>query len=234
MRNTLVIVRNTPRSRAVSQHVTDIQEQERRRIARDIHDHIGQQLTALRLGLESLRMMAWPMPALAQQAAKLEEAARDLDRAIEYMTWNLRPEPLEHAGLSVALQQLVGEWSERFRIAGEFASSDVEGLRIAPGVELNLYRMVQEALQNVYKHAAATHVGVVLERRGDVIQLVVEDNGRGMVRERHERPAPGSFGFAGMRERAAMLGGELEVESTPGRGTTVYVRIPVESVERDG
>jgi two-component system, NarL family, sensor kinase len=208
-----------------------IQEQERKRIARDIHDQLGQHLTALRLGLESLREIAWPMPALASEARRVGNIAAELDRAIDFLTWDLRPEPLDHLGLSAALEVLVKEWSERFGILAEYGSSGMTASTFPANVQINLYRIAQEALHNIAKHAHATLVTVSLERRENRVQLVIEDNGRGF---NHLEPVPlGRLGLVGMRERTDLINGELEIETSPGRGTTVFVRLSTRAATDD-
>jgi signal transduction histidine kinase len=191
-----------------------IQEQERNRIARDIHDQLGQHLTALRLGLESLRELAWPMPVLAAEARRVG---------------NIAAEPLDHLGLSAALEVLVKEWSERFGIVAEYGSSGVTTSTFPANVQINLYRIAQEALHNIAKHAEATLVTVSLERREDRVQLVIEDNGRGF---NHTDPPPtGRLGLIGMRERTDLINAELEIESSLGRGTTVFVRLSTRAAD---
>jgi signal transduction histidine kinase len=127
-----------------------------------------------------------------------------------------------------ALGNYVREWSKHFGVRAEFHTVGVESGRLEPKVEIHLYRVMQEALNNVHKHAGATQVEVMLERRDGDVALVVEDNGRGFDPE-SVVPSEGKerLGLGGMRERAALIGGTLQIESTRGGGTTVFVRVPL-------
>jgi signal transduction histidine kinase len=202
-----------------------VQERERMRIARDLHDSLGQQMTAMRIALDSLRALSWPIPELARQAAHAEELARGIDRAIDELTRGLRSDPLQNLGLSAALDHLVSDWAEQHQIVADYGSSGLGGQRFDADIEINLFRIAQEALNNVVKHAQATRVSVSLERRPGRLQLVIEDDGRGMDPSAVS-PPPGTFGLVGMRERAALFGGSVEIESRPGHGATVFVRLP--------
>jgi signal transduction histidine kinase len=150
------------------------------------------------------------------------------------MAWELRPVPLDELGLPAAVAHYLDEWAERSQMA-----IDIEvklGDRILPAVvEATVFRVLQEATTNVLKHAAATHVGVILEAAGDEVRLVVEDNGKGFPTGEDPRVEPGEgcqpgsrhLGLVGMRERLALVRGSLEIESTQGSGTSLFVRIPL-------
>lgn len=220
--------------RAAEEHIKTLlerlltaQEEERRRIARDLHDQLGQPMTALRMHLQALGSIAGAA-AMAEQARRTQALAEELDQSIDFLTWDLRPAGLDHHGLAAALRDLVRQWSERFRITAEYHALGVEEVRLSPHVEINLYRLVQEALHNVYKHAGATLAGVSLERRGEEFVVIVEDNGRGFDPEQAPRGDRSGVGLMGMRERAMLVGGTFEIESAPGHGTIVYVRVPLE------
>ena len=206
------------------------QEEERRRIARDIHDNVGQQMTALRMRLEALRARAGGDVTMRGQVEGAQRLAEELDQSIEFLTAQLRPAALDHLGLAVSLQDLVHGWSKRFGIAAGFEASAPD-MRLADDVETNLYRIAQEALHNVVKHAHARTVSVLLSRRGGHAILVIEDDGRGF--ESAEPAAPpgvAGFGLVSMRERATLVGGELEIDSRPGAGTSIFVRVPLPGV----
>ena len=211
--------------KALFRRLVTTQEEERQRIARDIHDQVGQQITALRMNLEAVRSRLGVEPSLIEQVERMQRLAEELDRSIDFLTWELRPAALDHLGLPAALHSLVSGWSERFGIAAEFEASGTDGLRLASNVEANLYRLAQEALHNVLKHSGASHVSVFLEHLGDRVVLVIEDNGRGF-RPADGRPS-GHLGLVSMRERATLVGGEFDVESAPGEGTSVLIRVPV-------
>ena len=203
------------------------QEEERSRIARDLHDHLGQQITALRLSLAVCKEHAGDDETQQRHLARAETVASRLDADVEYLAWELRPSPLEK-GLVVAIGAYVAEWSRHFDVAIDIHTAGLDNSRLPSQVELILYRIAQEALNNVAKHAAATRVALILERRDERAVLVVEDNGRGFdvtsaaSQLKHKR-----LGITGMRERAALASGTLNVESEPGKGTSVIVRIPL-------
>jgi PAS domain S-box-containing protein len=216
------------RVRELLRRLVNVQEEERRRIARDIHDQMGQQMTALRMNLESLLAKCDGQTELAEQSARTLALAEELDQSVDFLTWELRPTALDHFGLSAALANLVRGWSERFRLPAEYHASGVDNLRLPHDAEINLYRLVQEALHNVYKHAVATSVGVFFERRDDHAVFIIADDGRGFDPYGVSEGDDGDrVGLVGMRERATLVGGELEMESSPGEGTTIYVRVPL-------
>jgi two-component system sensor histidine kinase UhpB len=201
------------------------QEDERRRIARELHDQLGQQLTALRLTLETLKAWSVERPELRTQVETLQELAQQLDQDIAFRVWELRPAVLEGLGLAAALTEYAGNWSKRFGIRAELHMSRPTDERLAPEMETTIYRFAQEALNNVVKHARADRVDIVLERTHEHVSLIVEDNGIGFnpsdVQNRE------GFGLIGMRERAALAGADFLIESAPGSGTTIILRVPV-------
>jgi PAS domain S-box-containing protein len=215
------------------QRLVSAQEEERRRIARDIHDQLGQQMTALRMNLEVLAGQVDHDAAVVAQAARTQRLAEELDHSIDFLTWDLRPAALDHLGLAVALEELVTGWSERFGITAEFDAGRTESLRLSRDKEVNIYRLAQEALHNVVKHAQATHVTASLQRRGGDLLFVLEDNGRGFALEESQpRAGSGGLGLVSMQERAALIGGVITIESEPGRGTTIFVRVPIASADQ--
>jgi PAS domain S-box-containing protein len=201
------------------------QEDERRRIARDMHDEFGEHLTALGLGIGRLKKMCADSADLAREVEALEATARSLDQDVDRLAWELRPTALDDLGLGAALTNYVQDWSDRVSIPAHLHTSGVLNERLAPDVETTLYRIAQEALNNAAKYSRARRVEVILERRGDSVSLVVEDDGIGF--DSGAEAKGGGFGLVGMRERATLVGGSLEIESAPGRGTTVFVRIDV-------
>jgi PAS domain S-box-containing protein len=199
------------------------QEDERRRIARELHDQLGQQLTALRLTLEMLKAQSVERSDLQVQVETLEALALQLDRDVAFRVWELRPIEIESLGLQAALANYVRSWSQQFDIRVQLHVRPSTLERFTPELETTIYRLAQEALNNVAKHARASHVDVVLEHGSGRLSLIVEDNGVGFepsVAQTHRQ----GVGLIGMRERAALVGGEFQIESTPGRGTTVIVR----------
>lgn len=205
--------------KALFKRLVSAQDEERRRIAREIHDQLGQQMTALRMNIETL-------PG-GDGVTRVLELAEELDRTIDFLTRELRPAALDDLGLFPALQHVVSEWSERHHIAAECVGASTAELSLDADVDATLYYIVQEALHNVAKHAAATRVTVALGRRDDQIVLVVEDNGCGFDPAIVRPTSSSGLGLIGMRERAALVGGTIDFDSIPGRGTAVFVRVPV-------
>jgi signal transduction histidine kinase len=216
--------------------LVDAQEAERRRIARDLHDHLGQQMTALRLRIEMLSDDCGENKVLANAMNEVKESAVSIDRDIGFLSWELRPTELENFGLVDALSSFVREWSKHHGIAAEFhaftASFNYDDQRLPETVETNLYRIAQEALSNVRKHADARNVSVLLQVK-DQVTLIVEDDGMGFERsgEWEKKASPSCLGLISMQERAALLKGDLEIDSSRGSGTTVRARVPLSNME---
>jgi PAS domain S-box-containing protein len=205
--------------------VASVSEEERRRLSRELHDETSQQMAALILGLRSVRDRSEPGGPAAAALAALQEQAEQVGEALHRIAYDLRPAVLDELGLEVALRDAVNRWSRRSGIPAKFFST-LGPDRLPAEVETHVYRMVNEALTNVLKHARATQISVIVERAGGGLTVIVEDNGRGFDPDAVARDANGSrLGLLGMRERAAMLGGTLELESSVGDGTTVFVRV---------
>lgn len=222
-------------ARALVGQLVTAQEDERRRISRDLHDLLGQQLTAIRLKLSALKDACGDREELCAQLTVVQELAERVDAEVDFLAWELRPTALDDLGLAAALANYVGEWSKHYNIPAEVQVTGfgTGTLRLPPQTETCLYRITQEALNNVSKYAQAARIAVVLERRGAEAVLVVEDDGVGF--DPVEKMAAGtSLGLVGMRERAAIAGGSLEVESSRERGTTIYARVPVAAPGGDG
>jgi signal transduction histidine kinase len=205
-------------------HVITVQEEERQRIARDLHDHLGQQMTALHLRLAALAHPSDDRPAWEARFKETQTYLMQLDRDLDFFTWELRPAAIYDLGLSVALRDYIEQWSQHVHIAAEFHDMRATKDRFSPEIETNLYRIAQEALNNVHKPSEAATVDVRLRLRGSDIVLTIEDDGIGFDPEKTH--ASTAIGVIGMRERAALLGGRLEIETTPGRGTVVLVIAP--------
>jgi PAS domain S-box-containing protein len=199
------------------------QENERRQFSRELHDTIGQSVTALSLGLKALRRSLQPTPAVLGQLNLLEQQTNELGRQLHELVTRLRPTVLDDLGLVEALHRLIKDWTRNTGVPVEFHSALPSGQRLPTDVETALYRIVQESLTNVARHAHARHVSVVLEQLDGFAVAVVEDNGQGFDAD---TAAKGRLGLLGMRERLAVLGGILAIESERGSGTTVIARIP--------
>ena len=210
---------------ALVRRVMITQEDERKRISRDLHDHLGQKMTALRLRVEVLKNEIRENEELLEHIQHLEQLARDVDAEVDFLAWELRPAAIDELGLEAALDNFVKEWSRHFEIASEFIAARSAQRRLAAAAEINLYRIAQEALNNVVKYANATRVNVTLAEEDDIIALVVEDDGVGFDPEEEANRKQG-LGLIGMGERAAILQGELKIESGNGKGTKIHARIP--------
>jgi PAS domain S-box-containing protein len=213
-------------------HLVFVQEDERRRIARDMHDQFGENLTALSLRIGLLKEACARDAELARHAGALEAIAQRLDQDVDQLVWQLRPTALDDLGLRAALANYTQEWSHRSKVAVELHTSGLLDERLAPEVETALYRIAQEALNNVAKHSQAARVEVILERRADCVLLILEDDGVGFEPVERTGP-PGGFGLVGMQERAALVGASLEIDSTPGKGTSILVRMPMRTAVQE-
>lgn len=215
----------TERDKEMLQKLVGAQEDERRRIARDLHDELGQLLTGLRLKLDSIKNLCDDNEDLCAQINETQLLAKRVDDGIDFLAWELRPAVLDDLGLRPALGKYVREWSHYSGIEAELLGSGAKKIRLAPDVETHLYRIAQEALNNVHKHAQANSVEISLDKRGELVVLIIADDGSGFDADGKTNRTTG-IGLIGMRERAALTGGSLEIESKPGKGTTVFVRVP--------
>ncbi len=218
--------------REVLRRLVAAEETERGRVSRELHDRLGQDLTALKLGLQIVRKQGPCPPKVRDGVSKLENLADSLMRDIHRLAWELRPAALDDFGLEMALRRYADEWAALSGVPVDFHSRGVTARRLAPELETALYRITREALTNVVRHAKARRVSVLLERRADHVLLIVEDDGRGFDAAALLRApaAQGKLGLLGMQERATLAGGSVEVESNPGAGTTVFVRLPLPGV----
>ncbi len=220
------------RDKEMLQKLVQTQEDERKRIARDLHDELGQQLTALRLKLENARKSCEEDNELCAEIDEIQTIAKHIDDGVDFLAWELRPAALDHLGLYAALDKYVKEWSQHSGVMAELISQGLKRARFNPAIEINLYRIVQEALNNTHKHAQAKRVEVVIEKRGDLIVLIIEDDGKGFNPESKKNRSKG-LGLIGMQERAALIGGECEIESAEGQGTSIFVRVPISFLEQE-
>jgi signal transduction histidine kinase len=202
------------------------QEEERRRLARELHDQTGQHLTALLLGLKALEDQT-PDPSRARsRLQQLQALAEQIGEGVHHLAFELRPPSLDDLGLQAALVNYLEEWSQRCGVGVEFHDTGMGSGRLPSAIETALYRVVQEALANVARHAHAHRVGIVLERHHRQLTVVVEDDGMGFEVETVLNAASpaGQLGLLGMQEQ---VGGTWAIESTPGKGTTVLARVPL-------
>lgn len=205
------------------------QEEERRRIARELHDETGQAITSLLVSLKVIEGAASLEQARALASEMRDLIGKTLDE-VRDLASELRPSALDDLGLVPALARYVGKLPARFGFQVDFVTTGAHEQRLPREIESTLYRIAQEALTNVARHAKASHVSLLLEQRRDAILMLVEDNGVGfdavsVMSSAHEREP---LGLYGMQERASLVGGRLTVESRPGAGTTISVQIPLE------
>ena len=205
------------------------QEEERRRIARELHDQLGQNLTALNLGLKSLLDAEPHSDKLRKLVQPLQELASQTARDLHRVAVELRPAALDHLGLVKAIRNLAETWSIHCGIKVDFEPGQYESPGISSEIEITVYRIIQEALNNVAKHSGAKHVGLVLHRAADHLQAIIEDDGRGFDfgKATSLASANGRLGLLGIQERLSVIGGSLNVESAPACGATLIVRVPI-------
>jgi signal transduction histidine kinase len=210
----------------LSAKLVTAQEQERRHIARELHDEIGQALTAIKVELafaqRSIEGTQGPTTVL-QAARNITDGALHQVRDLSYL---LHPAALDEFGLVSAVEEHIKTFSRRHGIAVELSHSSM-GSRLAPETEAAAYRIIQEALNNVAKHANATDAKVYVARQPDALRIVVEDNGIGFDAAAPRSPDRRGLGLIGMRERASHLNGTVVIESARGRGTRIVVELPV-------
>ena len=214
--------------------VVGAQEAERQRIARELHDATGQSLTAIALGLRGVETMLESNPPVAvEQVRELKSFSTDALGELRQIIADLRPSQLDDLGLVPALQWYVQEFEKRYAVRTEFV---VEGTRsrLPPEYETVLFRITQEALSNVARHADASHASVELVINQAQVGMTIHDDGRGFDLEktlRSDRRA--GWGLLGIQERTLLLGGHYEIDSKPGRGTHIRVTVPLKMEAED-
>jgi signal transduction histidine kinase len=209
------------------------QEDERKRISRELHDETGQTLTSLMVGLKSVENSTNTNHVTTNIAQLRALAAQTLDD-VHHLSSELRPSVLDDLGLAAALKKYVQEYSVKM---GVNVDSHISGLpveRLLPEVEIAIYRIVQEALTNIAKYATASSVSVILRFRDSKVIAIIEDNGRGFdVNGVMASKGEKQLGLYGMYERASLIGGKLTIESEIGVGTTIYLEVPHSINEQD-
>jgi PAS domain S-box-containing protein len=208
--------------------VITVQEEERGRIARELHDETAQSLASLLMGLGALQEARSVKTARAQ-ARELHQVATRALAEVRRLAWGLRPSVLDHLGLATAVARYAADFGRTRGISVRVETSGLDDSRLMPAVETALYRIMQEALSNVARHAAATTVCVWLRRRAGAVTLIVDDDGCGFDSTQPAGPATVArgLGIHTMRERAAVLKGTFAIDAAPGRGTRLEVEIPL-------
>jgi PAS domain S-box-containing protein len=215
------------RSRLLEQ-VISAQEEERRRIARELHDETGQSLMSLLVGLHAIEAAGSAREAHTLARKYREIAALALEE-VRRMAMGLRPSVLDDLGLAAAVERYAEQYAKSYGISVDVHCQGLEDHRLPSSVETAVYRIIQEALTNIAKHAQATVASIVIEPQPAFLQTIVEDNGCGFDVQQtlHSSGRTAHFGLHGMRERAGLINGTIEIESTVGRGTTIYVQVPL-------
>jgi two-component system sensor histidine kinase UhpB len=226
--------------RDLLRRLAESQEETQSRIARDLHDQVGQTVTGLSLGLKELersidKLGGAPSSgdlSLGEVVRWLQGLTSEIGRDLHRAAADLRPAALDDLGLPRALDALVADWSDRYGVATDVQVVGPVEPRLSREIQTVLYRVVQEALTNVLKHARARNVSIVMERRPSEVRIVIEDDGDGFQVDKFGSPIRGGteggrrpLGLSGMRERLAMVGGALGVESSPGAGSTLFVTV---------
>ncbi len=211
---------------SLSHQLVERQENERRHIARELHDEASQALTSLMVGLHLLERETDQPQAIGLRVSELKRMTESVLENLHRLAIDLRPASLDYLGLVAALHQHIQNFNRQHGhlTTAQFEAIDFDEERLPPLIETTLYRIAQEALTNVARHAQATQVDVLLKRRGGQLVMIVEDNGLGFDIEATAKNQ--RLGLVGMRERAEMMGGQLMIESLRGAGTTIYVEVP--------
>lgn len=226
--------RSVEEIRRLSRQLIRTEEATRQSLARDLHDELGQGLTVLQFGIETLRESLPADEKLTALCNRMSGTIAQLGAQVRSMTSELRPSMLDHLGLVSTLHWSAKQFQQRNPgiLVDVRIMDEVE--RLSPEIEIALYRVCQESLRNVVKHAQARQVRITLTRTWSLLTLEIEDNGKGFDAEhwREIAAAQQSAGILGMRERIAELGGSFSIASRPGEGTTVRAQIPLVSKEK--
>lgn len=228
---TRTLTQTNERQTELMRQILNAQEDERRRVSRELHDETAQDLTALLLGLAALSSTNDLPPTIQEAATRLRQTTDVLAQKVHRLAVQLRPPALDDMGLDSALNSYVTEWSNQSSIIARLEHLDSEGKRLPSEIETVIYRIVQEALTNVQRHAAdAREVSVTLHHTPHEVRVLVEDDGIGFDLENQDAVQQESgrrLGVAGMQERASLVGGSLTIESAPGEGTRVLLIVPL-------
>jgi two-component system sensor histidine kinase UhpB len=208
--------------------IIEAQENERRRISRELHDEIGQALTAIKFNLDMIdKELPQTLPTVRGRLGDAKSLSNQTLTAMRQLSMDLRPTMLDELGLIPTLRWYIQNFSNRLNIDSQFQVIGFEE-KLPPQIETAFYRIVQEALNNISKHAGATRVEIFFEHKDSTIFASITDNGRGFDLDRVYHPeSPGrSFGIIGMQERVSLLGGKIDIQSSPGCGTRIHIKVP--------
>ena len=210
------------------------QEDERLRLAHELHDQTGQDIAAAMLELNRIETLVGQSG--RHHLRLLRNQMEQIGKTLHHVAWELRPASIDEVGLENALATYISEWGTQFGIEVDFHCRDSKLDELPDEVRTTIYRVVQEGLTNIAKHALETTsvVSVIVDRLNAILRLTIEDDGCGFdlaLPTESESQRVGGLGLTGMRERLLLIGGELEIESSVGKGTTIFVRIPLERVK---
>lgn len=222
----LELVRSQQQLREFSSHIQDAKEQERLRIAREVHDEIGGLLTAIKMDLAWLKeRLPKTKKLLTDKTTTIENMVDKAMTAARNLAHSLRPGYLDSFGIVAAIEMEACEFEQRTGIKCLLTHNDDEmEIDLHPDVSIAIFRIFQESLTNIMKHAQASEVRILIQNSPDHIELTISDNGRGFSQD--ARMKPRSFGLRGIQERVAHFGGQVSFTSAPGLGTTVAVNVP--------
>lgn len=220
------------RLRALSAHLHSLREQERLAIARDLHDELGQALTSLKMDMSMLRSKAQGTAGKFSETVlddieTMHRLIADTINKVRSLITELRPEALDTLGLIPALEWQIEEFHKRTKLVYEFNNAVEEELHLVKEHAIAVFRIFQESLTNIARHAQAGRVTARIEKHEGALWVEIADDGKGITAE--ELNAHGKFGLLGMRERALVFGGEVTITGAPGQGTTVKIKVPIAS-----
>ncbi len=231
MRSETESMRTANDYRQIMGRLVAAQEEERHRVSRELHDELGQHLTALQMGLNALPDFdadTMRAPSSNRRIEQLQELTSEMMQRVHQIAWELRPAALDDLGLEAALEHYIDRWKQRCpSVQLDFHARGFE--RVPPldaALQTTFFRVIQESLTNVMRHANAQHASVVIERRDHQVIAIIEDNGCGFDVEATLQENT-RLGLLGMRERLELVGGTLTIEAEPGSGTTVFARASV-------
>ncbi len=217
------------------------QEEERKRVARELHDGISQMISSIAYRIRAIQAQLPPNPSGMQAINSLEGLSSDLGRTIDEVrriSHNLRSKQVDELGFDAAVRDIVDDFSQRTSITVEFRSEGDESISLPPEVELGLFRIIQESLRNIEKHSHATSVSIDSRKGRSMYEMTISDNGTGLLIDTSDAGTGGAasrrratgIGLTSMRERAELLGGTCDIRSSEGEGTKISLRIPLRTM----
>jgi signal transduction histidine kinase len=219
--------------RALSHRLFSVQEDERKHLSRELHDDLGQRLNAAKIAVDLLaRDLAGSPGDIASRLSQLSQVLKGSVESVRHLSAGLRPASLERLGLVGAIRNDCDQLAARQGFKVEFTHHGMDGVRLSHEAEINLYRVVQEALNNVVKHARATEVGIQLVASHPIVRMRIRDNGTGFDPAQRKAKKSQGLGLVGMAERMDLLHGSFKIHSNPGMGTRITTEIPIgEAIE---